>query len=69
MDRSGFVELTLLSFGLILLSFVILGFSRIVLPYRTARLLSAPTMLLAAALVAYLTAGAFLSWTGVSRIE
>lgn len=69
MDRSGFVKLSLLAFGLILLSFVILGFSRVVLPYRTARLLSAPTMLLAAALVAYLFVRAFLSWTGVRRIE
>lgn len=69
MDRNRFVNLSLLSFGLILLSFVILGFSRIVLPYRTARVLSAPTMLLAAVLVSYLFVRALLSWVGLFRIE
>lgn len=69
MDRNGFVKLSMLAFGLILVSFVILGFSRIVLPYRTARMLSAPTMLLAALLVSYLFVRAVLSWTGVSRLE
>lgn len=69
MDQSRFVKLSLLAFGLILVSFVILGFSRLVLPYRTARLLSAPTMLLAAVLVAYLFVRALLAWVGVRRIE
>lgn len=69
MDRTRFVTLSLLAFALILVSFVILGFSRIVLPYRTARLLSAPTMLLAAVLVSYLFVRAVLSWTGLKRIE
>ena len=61
--------LSLVAFGLILVSFVVMGFGRIVLPFRTARLLSAPTGLLAAALVAYLFVRALLSWLGVSRIE
>jgi hypothetical protein len=69
MDRSGFVKLSFLAFGLVLLSFVILELSRIVLPYRTARLLSAPTMSLAATRVAYFFVRAFLSWIGVSRID
>lgn len=69
MNRTDFVKRSALAFGLILLSFVILGFSRIVLPYRTARLLSAPTTALAAVLVAYLFVRAVLSWLGVWRIE
>lgn len=69
MDRNRFVLLSLVAFGLILVSFVVMGLSRIVLPYRTARLLSAPTMLLAAVLVAYLFVSALLSWVGVRRIE
>ena len=56
-------------FGLILLSFVILGTSRIVLPYRTARLLAAPTTLLAFSLVCYLFVRATLSALGISRID
>lgn len=62
-------KLAALAFGLILVSFVILGFSRIVIPYQIARLLAAPTMFLAAALVLYLFVRAILSWIGVSRIE
>jgi len=69
MDQSRFVTLAFVAFGLILVSFVILGFSRLVLPYRTARLLSSPTMLLAAALVAYLFVRAVLAWTGLRPIE
>jgi hypothetical protein len=62
-------KLAALAFALILVSFVILGFSRIVLPYRTARMLAAPTLFLAVPLVLYLFIRAILSWIGVSRIE
>ncbi|MFC6963630.1 hypothetical protein [Halocatena marina] len=51
------------------MSFIILGLSRIVLAYRTARILAAPTMFLALLLVLYLFTRAVLSWIGVSRIE
>jgi hypothetical protein len=69
MNRNGFVKLALPAFGLILLSFVILGFSRLVLPYRTARMLTAPTTLLAFALVCYLLIRAVLSKLGVRKIR
>jgi hypothetical protein len=69
MDRNGFVKLALLAFGLILLSFVILGFSRLVLPYQIARLLAAPTTLLAFALVCYLLVRAVLSKLGIAEIR
>lgn len=69
MRHQTYGKLAALAFGLILVSFVILGFSRIVIPYRTARLLAAPTTFLAALLVLYLFIRAILSWIGVSPVE
>jgi hypothetical protein len=69
MNRNRFVKLSVLAFGLILLSFLILGFSRLVLPYRTARILAAPTTLLAFALVCYLLVRTILSKLHVVEIE
>lgn len=69
MNRNRFVMLSLCAFGLIFLSFVILGFSRLVLPYRTARMLAAPVGLLAFALVCYLLMRAILSKLGIAEIE
>jgi hypothetical protein len=68
-NRDRFVALGLFAFGLILLSFVTLGLSRLVVPYWTARLLAAPTGLAAFALVCYLSVRALLSVLGVSPIE
>jgi hypothetical protein len=68
-DRDTFGTLVLAAFGLVLASFVVLGFSRIVLPYRTARLLAAPTALLAAALVAALFVRSVLAVTGVRPLD
>jgi hypothetical protein len=69
MDRSRFVTLSLFAFGLILLSFVILGFSRLVLSYRTTRLLAGPVGLVAFGLVCYLLVRAALSALGLVEIE
>jgi len=69
MDAGRFTGLSLAAFGLILVSFVLLGFGRIVLPYRIARLVAAPTTLLAAVLVGYLLVRSVLSVLGISRIE
>lgn len=69
MRHQTYGKLSVLAFALILVSFVILGFSRIVLPYRTARVLAAPTLCLAVVLVLYLFVRAVLSWIGVSHIE
>ena len=68
-NRAGFVKLSALAFGLVLVSFVILGFSRLVLPYRTARILAAPTTIAAFALVCYLLVRATLSKLHISEIE
>lgn len=69
MDRNGFVKLSLIAFGLILVSFLILGFSRLVLPYRTARVLAAPTTLIGFGLVSYLLVRAVLSKLRLVEIE
>ncbi len=69
MRRQTYGTLSVTAFALIVVSFVILGFSRIVLPYRIARLLAAPTLLVGFALVCYLFVRGLLSWVGVRPIE
>lgn len=69
MDRSRFATLSLVAFGLVFAGFVTMGFSRLVLPYRTARLLAAPALLGAAALVVGLFGQAVLVFTGVREFE
>lgn len=69
MRRATFGKLALFAFGLILASFVVMGFSRIVLPYRTARLLAAPTITAGAVLVAYLFVESVLVYVGVRKLE
>ncbi|MFC6991073.1 hypothetical protein ACFQH3_04360 [Haladaptatus sp. GCM10025707] len=69
MNQNQFVKLAALAFGLILVSFVILGFSRLVLPYETARILAAPTTFAAFVLVVYLLARGTLSALGVVKIR
>jgi hypothetical protein len=69
MHKNRFVSLALLAFGLILLNFVILGVSRIVLPYRVARVLAAPTTFGALLLVCYLFVRATLSVLRLGPIE
>jgi hypothetical protein len=69
MDRSRFATLSLVAFGLVFAGFVTMGFSRLVLPYRTARLLAAPALLGAAALVVGLFGQAVLVFAGVREFE
>jgi hypothetical protein len=69
MHRNTFATLALLAFGLILVSFVLMGFSRIVLPFRVARLLAAPTITVGALLVAYLFIESVLVTLGVRELE
>lgn len=69
MRRSTFVTLSLAAFGLVLVSFVLMGFSRLVVPYRVARLLAAPTMALAAVLVVGLFVRSLLAVTGIRPLE
>ena len=69
MHQDTFVKLALGAFGLILLSFVIMGTTRLVLTADTARLLSAPTMLTAAAIVLFLTVRSVLAVSGIRPLE
>jgi len=69
MDRSRFATLSLLAFGLVLAGFLVMGFGRLALPYRTARLLAAPALFGAAALVAGLCVQAGLVLAGVREFE
>jgi hypothetical protein len=69
MDRSQFVTRSVLAFALILAGFITMGFSRLVLPYRTARLLAAPALFAAAVLVAYLVGYAVLVAVGAREFE
>lgn len=69
MRRATFGKLAVLAFGLILVSFVVLGISRIALPYWLARVLAAPTLLAGAVLVAVLFVQSVLAATGVRELE
>ncbi len=69
MKQSTFVRWGLLSFGLVLLTFVIRGSTRLFLGERTAALLSAPVGLAALALLAFLFLAALLSVTGLRPME
>lgn len=61
MDRDRFVTLAFVAFGCVLASFVTLGFSRLVVGYRTGMLLAAPFGVVAFLLVVVLFATAV--WT------
>ncbi len=69
MRRETFGKLATLALGLLLFSFVLMGLSRLVVSADTARLLSAPTMLTAGALVLVLTAYSVLAVSGIRTLE
>lgn len=69
MKKRTFVLLGFGAFALILLSFLLLGFGRLVVSYETARYLSAPTMFGAFALVLVLLVQSILTATGLSELE
>lgn len=69
MRRHQFVVRSLTALALVLASFVILGFGRLVVPYRVARLLAAPTLLLAVALTLVVLAQAVLVAVGVREFD
>jgi len=68
-NRSRFVGLALAAFGLMFLSFVVRGTTRLVAPYEVAVALSAPILFAAAALLVGLVALATLDVTGIRRLE
>ena len=69
MKRGSFVKLSALAFGLVLLSFIIRGLSRLVVTVEPATLLSAPTMIAGAALVVFLTVRSVLAVSGLRPLQ
>jgi hypothetical protein len=69
MKQSTFVRLGLLSFGLVLLTFVVRGTTRLFLGDRVSMLLSAPVGLVTLALLVGLFLAALLSVTGLRPME
>jgi len=69
MQRATFVKLAALALGLLLSSFVLMGLSRLVVSTRTAQLVSAPTMIMAAVLVVFLTVRSALAVSGLRPLE
>lgn len=68
MNQSRFVKLGLLAFGLVVLHFVVLGFSRLVLPFEYAQLVAAPVLVAAVVLVVYLFVWSVLAKLGIREI-
>lgn len=69
MDRSGFVRLAVIAFGLVIVSFVVRGLSRIVFEVETANLLQAPFALVGFGLLLYLFVRATLDAVGIWEVE
>lgn len=69
MNKSRFVGLVLLAFGLVFLSFVVRGTTRLVASYELAVALSAPILFAAAGLLAVLVVLATFDVTGIRPLE
>lgn len=69
MNQQGFVKLAIVAFGLVILSFFVLGFSRTVFDFRTAQLLAAPIGFAGFGLAIFLFVRATLSAAGVWTID
>ncbi|QLG47751.1 hypothetical protein [Natrinema halophilum] len=69
MDRSGFVRLSLIAFGLVVVSFVVRGLSRIVFEVELANLLQAPFAVVGFGLLVYLFVRATLDAVGIWEVK
>lgn len=69
MERSRFVQLAIVAFGLVFVSFLVRGTTRLVAPYDVAILVSAPILFAAGALLVALFVLAVLDVTGVRPME
>jgi hypothetical protein len=67
-DRSRFVSLAFAAFGLVFVSFLLRGTTRLVAPYEVAVAVSAPVLFAAAGLLAVLLVLAVLDVTGIRRL-
>jgi hypothetical protein len=69
MRQNTFVKLSALALGLVLLSFIVMGLSRLVVSAETAKLISAPTMLAGGGLIVVLTVQSALALSGIRPLE
>ncbi|GAB6880514.1 hypothetical protein JCM17823_27880 [Halorubrum gandharaense] len=69
MNRSRFVQLAVVAFGLVFASFFVRGTVRLFFPYDIAVLASAPLLLAAAALVVALFVLGVLDVAGIYELE
>ncbi len=69
MRQTTFVKLSVLAFGLVLVGFLVRGFSGLVFPSRTAAMLSAPTMLIGGSVIVALTVYSALVVSGIKTLE
>jgi hypothetical protein len=69
MDRSGFVKLAVIAFGLVVLSFFVRGFSQLLFGRGVADILQAPLAVVGFILLVYLFVRATLDLVGIWPIE
>ncbi|WP_254523662.1 hypothetical protein [Natrinema caseinilyticum] len=69
MDRSGFVKLSLVAFGLVTVSFVVRGLTRIFFEVELANLVQAPLAVVGFGLLVYLFVRACLDAVGIWKVE
>lgn len=69
MRQETFVKLSALGLGLVLVSFLIRGFSQFLVSPQTASVLSAPTMLVGGSLIVLLTLRSVLAISGLRPLN
>jgi len=69
MDRSRFVGLAVVAFGLVLAGFLVRGTARLVVPLETAAVISAPFLTAAFLLVCVLVVTGALDLLGIHTLE
>jgi hypothetical protein len=69
MNQSTFVKLGLITFGLVIVNFIILGFGRALVSFEAARLAAAPVTIITVGLMGYLFVRAVLAKLGIWEIR
>ncbi|SDK14661.1 hypothetical protein [Natronorubrum texcoconense] len=69
MDREGFVKLSVIGIGLVVLSFFVRGFSQLALGRDVAEMLQAPFAVAGFCIVVYLFIRATLDFVGIWEVE
>jgi hypothetical protein len=69
MDRAEFVKLSVVAFGVVVLSFFVRGIGRLVLGAETAELLQVPFAIVGFGLFVYLFVRAILDFVGVWEVD